>query len=269
MLRSVDMERRNWREIFKIAMSSRSTGVPYMRAACPSIDIISSNAVIDPLILSFAQNVDDDVGGVIWDCGLLLVDCVLYMLRERIVPSDKSDDNPNDQNSDDRPSSWHVLDLGTGTGVAGIVACLNGIGKTTLTDYKEYDVMKDNVGRHCSPMSSIDFVEYSWGERLPPQWSRDGRSDESSASFELVLAGDILYNSKCHAELERTIRLLSFKRMLITYKRRHDDVESSLLEKLESDFVIEEVICLDQGYYQNFSRVENKEGLHVLELTRR
>lgn len=276
------MERRKWGDIFKIDMLSRSAGVPYVRAACPTIDIISSNSVTDPLVLSFAQNVDDDVGGVIWDCGLLLVDCVLCLLRvdnmwqsATEISGDDVNNNSGDVGSEMRfqagASEWHVLDLGTGTGVAGIVSALNGVGRTTLTDYKEYDVMKENLTSHCAHLSPsrCDFFEYSWGDALPPQWSNEGCGEKSRATFDFVLAGDILYNSKCHAELESTIRLLSFKCMLITYKRRHDDVESTLLAKLEDEFVIEEVIFTDQSNYKNFSRVANKENLHILELTRR
>jgi hypothetical protein len=54
-----------------------------------------------------------------------------------------------------------------------------------------------------------------------------------------VLAGDILYNAKCYDELETTLNLLSFKEMIITYKRRHDKVERAFLERLESSFHIQ------------------------------
>lgn len=186
------METRDWREVFRVVLSKHSTGVPYVRAACPNIDIICSDitasathttitnttttgtvtvtatdtaidtpaAASQPLTLSFAQNVNDDVGGVIWDCGLLLVDCFLAILTHTTPLGAVDSSNISGEGIGD----WRVLDLGTGTGVAGIVACINGAKHTTLTDYKSYDVMVDNLSRHSHYLSnhSCTFVEYSW-----------------------------------------------------------------------------------------------------------
>lgn len=176
-----EMESRDWRLLFDRELASRSTGVPYVRAAAPSIDIICTSAEDNPLCLSFAQNVNDDVGGVIWDCGLLLVDYVLA-LAARHDESPSACRNSSRGKEDIDPFEC-VLDLGTGTGVAGIVAAINGARRCLLTDYKCYSVLQENLVCHqqyilgknepchsniststmpCTTEPVCSFVEYSW-----------------------------------------------------------------------------------------------------------
>ena len=140
--------------IFDQELSSRSTGVPFVRAAASDISIICSNCISDPLCLLFAQNVNDDVGGVIWDCGLLLVDYLLahFLELQNDLCCMKED--------------YCVVDLGTGTGVVGIVAAINGIPHCILTDYKAYPVMEANLSTHEDHIQQnckkCHFVEYKW-----------------------------------------------------------------------------------------------------------
>ena len=168
------MESRDWRLLFDIHVSSHSTGVPYVRAAVPTIDIICSNSEENPLRLPFVQNVNDDVGGVIWDCGLLLVDYVLVLAAEHETIHSVSDSNVIRSSIKSDSSLSCVLDLGTGTGVAGIVAAINGAQRCILTDYKAYPVMLENLSNHHEHIHRVppegtdtdikvcSFLEYSW-----------------------------------------------------------------------------------------------------------
>ena len=175
------MESKNWQPLFDIPLSAHSTGVPYVRAANPTIDIICTSPDDDkeePLSLAFTQNVNDDVGGVIWDCGLLLVDYILAHLRrntqqqDKVSATDTGDTTEDTDTVDTERKSGHglVLDLGTGTGVAGIVAALSGVPRCILTDYKAYPVMLQNLAMlqnlsGLTPLpspSACSFEKYTW-----------------------------------------------------------------------------------------------------------
>lgn len=251
------LESRPWRSLFDVPLTARSTGVPFIRAAAPSIEIICNSDNTAPLRLSFAQDVNDDVGGVIWDCGLLLVDYVISLFA----------DNKSSGSCEHSHKIENVLDLGSGTGVAGIAAAINGATEVTLTDYKLYTVMKKNIEKwreissfFKSTNKTCEYVQHTWGEDLPASWK--------SVCFDLLLASDVLYNSKCYDELEKTLRDLKFSCMITTYKRRHDDLERNFLERMESHFDIME-LKKDDMCLKNVSKLTNMEGLHILQFTPR
>mmetsp|Transcript_11365 Transcript_11365/g.42420 ORF Transcript_11365/g.42420 Transcript_11365/m.42420 type:complete len:224 (-) Transcript_11365:744-1415(-) len=129
-----------------------------------------------------------------------------------------------------------VLDLGTGTGVAGIAAvAIAGAGRCLLTDVKDCEaIAKQSLRLNAEflPDGSCTFSEFDWaGAELPEDVAAVLQTDRP-----VVLISDCLYQFRLLKLLLRLLRkLLNPNTLLIwTYKVRIIEREAAYVEVLQS-----------------------------------
>ena len=115
------------------------------------------------------------IGSVIWEGALILSDYLVTNARllERFRH------NP------------HVLELGSGTGLVGLVAAFLG-GRVTLTD-KSISLLEASVERNAQTLELADTGGSLRVERL--EWGENTMSELSLPVFSYVLAADVLYSA--------------------------------------------------------------------------
>ena len=165
------------------------------------------------------------VGAVVWDAGDVLAQ---FMCSHPGLFAGKS-----------------FLDLGTGTGIAGIVAGIVGCSEIFLTDHESLrDLCMMNV-RHAmeklsddegatARLSRVEFEEYWWGGGLPEKI----REKRSSEFFDIICASDDLYDSDAFPPLLSSLKSITKGDTLIvfSYKRRMDEREIPFFEQLSEAF---------------------------------
>jgi predicted nicotinamide N-methyase len=187
------------------------------------------------------------ISGVVWDCGLLMVDFLCtYFGRSRNSGSLSS------------PILSNVLDLGCGTGVCGLAALYSGSARyVTFTDAVISSVLDENihtvlekmgesvtnVGGCCS--NPCCTVKYEWSSEtvpdlvLPSSSNTEGVSSTadvphtgSTHEWDAVLCSDVLYEQRSHDALMDLLMKLKFKMLLLSYKTRHEVPELRFFERL-------------------------------------
>ena len=205
-------------------------GVPYLRAQQEELCV---NLGGDVPILTVHQCSMGlaAISGVVWDCGLLLVDFLIWE-SDRGISGTKG----------------RVLDLGTGTGICGLAALVLGASHVTFTDINEPPSFVDNL-QQLSPdlRQRVVFVAYDWSSttidsRLatPPHTEETNLTldepDNQAARecWDTVLCSDLLYDEKAHQTLINTMQKVAFKRAVFAYKKRHDAPERAFFLQLET-----------------------------------
>lgn len=124
------------------------------------------------------QDANAGIGGTVWDCSLVLAG---YLFSE------------------DFPSGHFtnkiVLELGSGTGLCGLVASHLGA-KVILTDVGHHiDLLKRNVSSNCTSDQSnrTSVCEYFWGEPT-----------DFATHFDYIIASDVVYHADLFEPLLRT-----------------------------------------------------------------
>ncbi|KAF6767133.1 Nicotinamide N-methyltransferase-like protein [Kalmanozyma brasiliensis GHG001] len=164
-----------------------------------------------------------------WDAGLYLAD----LIAEQSVDHDASDVVLGKRREktfvDVRDKA--VVELGAGTGLPGLVACVMGADRTVVTDYPDPHVI-DNLERNLDlallPRKSskekdphrhylearkrVQVLGLGWGnadeeERVLTAASSSSNPD-TKAGYDLVLAADVLWVSSAHPLLIHSIRKL-------------------------------------------------------------
>ena len=111
----------------------------------------------------------DGTGGFVWEAGLCLAEYLIKNKAELDL------------------ASQHIIELGNGSGLAGIVAVLCGAPHVVLTDL---DQMVPHIRQNVSLNSDRIAGKV---EALPLDWDR---CDQSLMSrYDLVLGADLLYDS--------------------------------------------------------------------------
>ncbi|CCM05355.1 uncharacterized protein FIBRA_07569 [Fibroporia radiculosa] len=101
----------------------------------------------------------------------------------------------------------HVLELGAGGGLPGIVACKNGARTVVLTDYPDADLLENlsyNVKTNTVSTSASNFCVkgYIWGQPVGPLLDALP-SPAKSIGFDLVIMSDLIFNHSQHDALLR------------------------------------------------------------------
>ena len=177
------------------------------------------------------------VGAVVWDAGDLLLKFI------SVYPS--------------LCKNKTLIDLGSGTGIVGIVAGWVGKSRTVwLTDHESLRTLNEenmesvgNIFRtHFSSTTTtttttntdapfIKFEHYWWGPNPLPATIK---TNNDNPHFDIIVASDDLYDDKAFPPLLQTLELITGDRTLVifTYKRRMNDREISFFEQLEGKFVL-------------------------------
>jgi hypothetical protein len=172
------------------------------------------------------------IAGVVWDAGLLMVDFLQTM-------QNKTMQNHVDLTFD----LGNVLDVGCGTGVAGISALLTGAERVLFTDIVSLPCFRSNIEQLPNVMQSKhSFFAYKWdADTLPSALcgptsvvspTADSTVTVTYSGWDTVLCSDLLYEEKCHDALLCVLQRLTFKRAIFSYKKRHDVPEKVFFEKL-------------------------------------
>ncbi|CAN0068439.1 unnamed protein product, partial [Laminaria digitata] len=110
-------------------------------------------------------------------------------------------------------SGKRVLDLGTGTGIAGLAAAQCGARKVIMTDHPALGpLVQSNVERNEGVSGSrVTFTPLSWKVESP-----------DDDPFDLVLASDCLYDPAMFSAFRQALVAFCGPRtvLLMTYKRR-------------------------------------------------
>ena len=148
------------------------------------------------------------ISGVVWDCGLLMVD---YLHTQQEL--------------------GRTLDLGCGTGVAGIAARLLGAESVCFSDTLQAEpCLLENLQHH-----EAAFVPFHWSDaEVPKALLQHSPEDSTPLVWDTLLLSDVLYEATSHEPLMRVLRSLRFRKMVLAYKRRHDEAERRFLEQLET-----------------------------------
>lgn len=207
----------NWRDMFITADTKSHSavghrlGVPFTRTLAEFITIKLITIDGEPREMNIYQDGSGMIGisGVIWDCGLYMIDFLLS--RPDYLSS--------------FPSS-SILDIGCGTGICGASALLLGARQVCFSDHVLTDSLDNTLDSLEATIKSRSIaVKYSWSDH-------DNISEVMKSHFELILCSDCLYDVKVHDHLLNTLIQLSFDILIIAYKKRHDEYEILFFEQL-------------------------------------
>ncbi|GMH82616.1 hypothetical protein TL16_g09318 [Triparma laevis f. inornata] len=211
-------------------------GVNYMVASSPFRE-----TTLDGVTLKISQKLDSEyqvglqnsnalgVGAVVWDAGDLLLKFIATFPR---LFTDKT-----------------LIDLGSGTGIVGIVAGWVGKSSTVwLTDHESLRTLNEenilSIGNtfrtHFNKTTNSPFIKfehYWWGPNPLPEAIT---SSLTNPHFDIIVASDDLYDDKVFPPLLQTLKLITGDRTLVifTYKRRMNEREITFFEQLEGEFAL-------------------------------
>ena len=121
-------------------------GIPFIRASLSSLSFaLSTDAITTTLSIHQSSS---SISTIVWDAGLVLSDFLVHYVRN------------------DQQTLGRVLDLGTGTGIAGIICCLLNASVVVFNDInqsKELSMNLDLLSSHstCSPYQ-IEIFDWAF-----------------------------------------------------------------------------------------------------------
>lgn len=194
--------------------------------------------------LEIEQRLRESVGAVVWDAALVLSRYLEDCNQPHGVYPDAV-----------RLQGKRVLELGTGTGIVGMVAYILGAQEVVLTDREEIlNITHDNL-QHNLPkaVAHPDATVAAGGDPRvvikPLLWGA-GQEDTLGEPFDYVFAADLLYNSEHHDALVRTLVGLctsTSTTIILVQKWRETSKESSFFMLAEMAGLKYEVLELHKG----------------------
>ncbi|KAK0498436.1 putative methyltransferase-domain-containing protein [Armillaria luteobubalina] len=167
----------------------------------------------DPVIVTLSVDASPGCGGIVWPAGQILSNYLVQ--RDRSLLQDKT-----------------VLELGSGTGLVGIVAASLGA-RVWVTDQAPLlDIMRQNVLRNHLT-SSCTVAELNWGEPIPA----------GIPVPDVVLAADCVYFEPAFPLLVQTLCDIYDKKpeVLFCYKKRRK-ADKRFFAMLKKKFTWEQVM---------------------------
>ncbi|CAM9739860.1 unnamed protein product, partial [Phaeothamnion confervicola] len=233
-----DLSLEKWENAFQRKKDEHATlGTSFVAASFPVREVSfavhstdpSQCATIKRATLRLAQDLSLGVGGCLWDCGIRIA----QFLGEHIgIVADR-----------------RVLELGSGTGVAGLAAASCGAAIVVLTDLPELiSLLEQNVTANGLAATAV-VCSYAWGSLVDTRCAGSDASSDSahekhlsgSAAFDVVICCDCSYCcNEVAASEDLLAALLRFVAgdtlLLLAHKRRGDDAELALFQRLDEHF---------------------------------
>ncbi|RXK41722.1 hypothetical protein M231_00957 [Tremella mesenterica] len=186
-------------------------------------------------------------GGIAWPAGEVLSRYLAYRHNQTALLENKT-----------------ILELGSGTGLVGIVAgILEPSAKVWVTDQRQLlHLMKENVHLNLSPLqrTNVHVMELNWGETLPPNLPLK--------QTDLVLAADCVYFEPAFPLLVQTLRDLAMVNehieILFCWKKRRK-ADKRFFSLLKHHFYMNHVDDDRPNEREKYQR----EGISLLRLHRR
>jgi predicted nicotinamide N-methyase len=223
-------------------------GIPFLRAQEDEVEVKIGDRVIR---LSQSSLGLAAISSCVWDCGLAMVD---YLQACHYPPHGEP--------------LGHTMDIGCGTGVAGIAAAMLNAESVTFTDTTSAEaLLLTNLAmlRSNHVSTPTEFVEFDWVSGDMTEFQQ--KMDRGGRFWDTLLLSDVLYEQKSHAALMRLLRGLSFRKAIFAYKRRHDEPEKLFLLELESWCSLVLVSSESISTIVNVTRAQFASGLYILVAT--
>lgn len=220
------------------------------------------------------------IGGKIWDAGLVLTQYLaahpnvirggrkgevgeMGAVAAAVVGvREEKGGRAGGRTREKRRRECRVIELGAGTGIAGIAASLLGAGHVVVTDLPHVvPLIQTNIDLNVPPSSLSSSSSppciaraYAWGEGTACLFDEgrggesddrkggaqaakgkiqgkrevedeDGREDEAEGKFDVILLADVVYEPKYYSALVKALRDLSYSETLIIFahRERHPD----------------------------------------------
>jgi hypothetical protein len=247
----------HWKEILFESVDEKSgggnstkigqrLGLPFVRSLQTEISVrlIDSASASDLKDVQIHQDGTGIMGisGVVWDCGLLLVDFLVYLFQSNCLGSFASNS---------------ILDVGCGTGICGIAALYLGCNHVVFTDSFlaiSLETNLENLPSHLQYTNDQrkrhEFLSYTWGNVDVPEsflHKRDSKGlkngEISKMNWDILLCSDLLYESKNHLSLLEFLSHLNYSMALFSYKQRHEKEEKLFFERLCLNHSIHVIDC--------------------------
>ena len=229
-------------------------GISFTKAQLDEVEVRVGDKVLSLAQSSMGLTA---ISSCVWDCGLALVDYLQSSTGEAL---------------------GLTMDIGCGTGVAGLAAVLLGAKFVCFTDTSSAEpLLSANLKQLQTQLSlSNDDDDGGGGGASPPwefiehDWVKGNSSDFLSRcsryapeQWDTLLLSDVLYEQASHAALMALLRSLRFGRALLAYKRRHDAPERAFLLELESWCELAVVPVTDFTFI-NATRAQLNSGLYII-----
>ncbi|ETS62972.1 hypothetical protein PaG_02742 [Moesziomyces aphidis] len=169
-----------------------------------------------------------------WDAGLYLADLIAeqsFVTTQSQAASEVALGKQRDAFADVRGKT--VVELGAGTGLPGLVACVMGAAKTVITDYPDPHVIENLQGNldlallskpntagnssqrrpnphYAEARTRVEVLGLGWGnhDEEARVYNSSLSSGGSGGGYDVVLAADVLWVSSAHPLLIHSIRAL-------------------------------------------------------------
>lgn len=185
------------------------------------------------------------IGGKVWDAGLVLT----HYLAEHPEAVGGGREGGREGKRENRgqevnegKETCRVIELGAGTGIAGIAAALLGRASVLITDLPGVvPLIQTNIELNLpasspNPPSFCSALAYTWGEDSE-FLSDGGERKRSDGCFDVILLADVIYEPKYYSSLIKALRKLSHPNSLIllAHRERHPDA-AIFFEEVDQEF---------------------------------
>ena len=150
-------------------------------------------------------------------------------------------------------SGKRVLELGSGTGMSGIAACMLGA-EVTFTDLEgSLDVCLSNIELNLNSTRGHSY------EVKPLNWCQDLKTEWGGKKFDFIIGADLIYIEDVFEDLVRTIGFFMGLNedtvMYLSGKIRYEERYGKFRKMLDKKFAVE-LVYFDEG-----------DGIYILKIT--
>jgi len=142
------------------------------------------------------------------------------------------------QTISDSIKNKNVLELGTGTGLTGIVACKMGANVTFTDKYDELDISRKNVRMNLDlKKDNFDIRGLDWKNVTSAEWS--------AVKYDYIIGADLIYIEELFPYLINVFKYFSeqsnYPHILLSGKIRYQERYNQFLSLLKESFFVKDM----------------------------